>query len=208
MIRTETVSLKTIPAVAYRQKIPAGGSGIVILRRDKDQPGIASISKTSGEAIPTGNTSKSLYPDEAFREAIALTEGLPYKKRSAPSPKETKPVKEKEPETELEVIIDSDDYNKIVEAYTDKTGKFSYKLLNKDLIKFINSSSIARKMIAEKKGEDEIRLYAVGSKFRGITKNHDLTDDQVLKIAELLDEISPKGIFREFNDELRKKIKK
>lgn len=180
----------------------------MILRKDKEQPGIASISKTSGEAIPTGNTSKSLYPDEAFREAIALTEGLPYKKRSAPNHKETNPVKEKEPETELEVIIDSDDYNKIVEAYTDKTGKISYKLLNKDLIKFINSSSIARKMIAEKKGEDEIRLYAVGSKFRSITKNHKLTDDQVLKIAELLDEVSPKGIFREFNDELRKKIKK
>ena len=208
MIRTETVSLTTIPAVAYRQKLPAGGSGIVILRKDKEQPGIASISKTSGEAIPTGNTSKSLYPDKAFREAIALTEGLPYKKRSAPNHKETNPVKEKEPETELEVIVDGEDYSKIVDAYTDKTGKFSYKLLNKDLIKFINSSSIARKMIAEKKGEDEIRLYAVGSKFRGITKNHKLTDDQVLKISELLDEISPKGIFKEFNDELRKKIKK
>ena len=32
MIRTDTVQLTVIPAVAYRQKLTAGGSGIVILR--------------------------------------------------------------------------------------------------------------------------------------------------------------------------------
>ena len=48
MIRTETVTLTVIPAVAYRQKLPAGGSGIVIVRNDREQPGIASISKSSG----------------------------------------------------------------------------------------------------------------------------------------------------------------
>ena len=35
--------------------------------------------------------------------------------------------------------------------------------------------------------------------------NRNLTDAQVLKMAELLDEVSPKGVFRELNDELRKK---
>ena len=57
MVRTETVNLTVIEAVAFRQKLNAGGSGITILRYDIDQPGIASISKTSGEAIPTDNTS-------------------------------------------------------------------------------------------------------------------------------------------------------
>ncbi len=33
-----------------------------------------------------------------------------------------------------------------------------------------------------------------------------MTDDQVLRIAELLDEVYPKGIFREVNEELRKKL--
>lgn len=52
--------------------------------------------------------------------------------------------------------------------------------------------------------DDEIRLYVVGTKFRNITENPNLTDAQVLKIVELLDEVSPKGVFTEFNAELRK----
>lgn len=51
MIRTNVVLLSVIKAVAYRQKLMTGGSGIVIIRGDASQPGIASISKTSGEAI-------------------------------------------------------------------------------------------------------------------------------------------------------------
>ena len=31
-----------------------------------------------------------------------------------------------------------------------------------------------------------------------------MTDEEVLKIIELLDEVSPKGIFREFNREIWK----
>ena len=83
MVRTNVVALNSVPGVAYRQKLPAGGSGIVILREDFEQPGIASISKTSGEAIPSTNTPKELYPQEAFQEAISLTAGLPYKKQGA-----------------------------------------------------------------------------------------------------------------------------
>ena len=106
------------------------------------------------------------------------------------------------------MVIDSAEYQKVVDAYTDKNGKLSYDLLNKDLIRFINSSSVARGMIEKKLPIEEIRLYAVGSKFRSITGNHKLSDDQVLKMAELLDEVSPKGVFKQVNDELRKKMKK
>ena len=51
MVRTELVKLTTISATAYRQKLQAGGAGIVILRGDCKQPGMATISKTSGEPI-------------------------------------------------------------------------------------------------------------------------------------------------------------
>ena len=56
MIRTSTVQLTTISAVAYRQKLVSGGAGITIWGNNVRQPGLASISKTSGEAIPTANT--------------------------------------------------------------------------------------------------------------------------------------------------------
>ncbi len=209
MIRTDVVKLTTIPAAAYRQKLNAGGAGIVILRNDFKQPGIASISKTSGKAIPAANLPKDKYPEEAFQEAIELTAGLPYIKRKAPA-KVHFPAPEKEtPEIKaLEIVIDSDEYQKIVDTYTDKKGKLSYSLLNKDLIKFTHYSSIARSMIAGKAALDDICLYAVGSKFRAITDNHDLADEQILKMVDLLDEVSPKGVLTEFRDELRKSLKK
>ncbi len=209
MVRTNTVTLTSIPGVAYRQKLPAGGSGIVILREDCAQPGIASISKTSGDAIPTANTPKKMYPKEAFQEAIALTAGLPYKKQGIVKLKGNQPKAEAaaEIETVEEVVVDSADYQKIVDRYTDKTGRLSYPLLNREMIQFAHRSSIVRKMLADGENVDAVRLYITGAKFRSITGDPGLTDAQVLVITELLDEVSPKGVFRELNDELRKGLK-
>ncbi|MBQ4384173.1 MAG: hypothetical protein II795_06805, partial [Firmicutes bacterium] len=66
MIRTNVVTLSVIDAIAYRRKLPSGGSGIVIIREGAEQPGIATISKTSGEAIPAANSPGKLYPQKAF----------------------------------------------------------------------------------------------------------------------------------------------
>ena len=48
----------------------------------------------------------------------------------------------------------------------------------------------------------------MGAKFRTITGNGDLIDEQALKMAELLDEVSPKGVFKELNAEIRAKLGK
>ena len=109
---------------------------------------------------------------------------------------------------EAERVANSEEYRMIVDHYTDKDGKLSYDLLNKDMIKFSHSSSKVRKMLEEGKSEEEIRLYVVGTKFRNITGNKDLSDEQILKMVELLDEISPKGVFKEFNEELRREQRK
>lgn len=210
MIRTAVVSLTTIPAVAYRQKLAKGGAGIVIVRDKVSQPGIASISKTSGEPIPTANTPAKSFPVEAFKEAMELTRDLPYKKLGAvkyvkAEVVEDKPVPEEGLEEET-VVVSSKDYKAILKKYSDKSGKFSYALLNRDLIKFAHTSSKVRAMIAEKASEKKIHLYVIATKFRGITGDNDLSDAQAQKIAEMLDEISPKGIFKEFNADLRAKI--
>jgi hypothetical protein len=211
-----------IPATAYRQKLRDGGSGIVILRSDCRQPGIASISKSSEEAIPAANTPKDFYPQEAFDEAISLTSGMPYNKRKAPAPTEVvievpeetlQAISEEDaaPENKdpvAEVVIDSSDYQKILDAYTDKDGKFSYSLLNKDMIKFAYNSSTVRAMTAENVPTENITLYVAGSKFRSITGNNKLSDEEVLKIIELLDDVSPKGVFREFNEDIRQRSSK
>ena len=211
MIRTDVVKLTVIPASAFRQKLPAGGSGSVIMREGIAQPGLASISKTSGEPILSPNTKESVYPAEAFKEAIELTARMPYKKQSAvrskklTAPKETK--EEADALKEEAKVADSEEYRCIISAYTDKYGKFSYELLNKDLIKFTHTSSVARKMFADMASAADIRKYVVRTKFRNITGNSELSDDEVNKIAALLDEMNPKGLFKDLNDDIRKKLK-
>ena len=208
MIRTETVDLTVIKAVAFRQKLTSGGSGITVLRYDMEQPGIASISKTSGEPIPTDNTPADAYPAEAFREAIRLTAGMPYKKRGGVRLSK-KTVKETPPETgaeaaEEEIIIDSGEYQKLVDYYTDKNGKLSYDLLNRDLIRFAHSSKVVRTMIEEGTALKKVRSYIICTKFRTVIGSRKPTEAQILKMADLLDEVSPKSAFKAMAAELRK----
>ncbi len=206
MIRTNSVALSALPAVAYRQKLPSGGSCIVVVRSDATQPGIASISKTSGEPVPSENTPQDLYPVEAFKEAMELTAGMPYKKQGKPKPVLIEVPDEEVPE--VEVVIDGADYQRLLDAYTDKSGKLSYALLNKELIQLMHRSSVARKMIENGESVEAIRTYVAATKFRSVTGNNDLTDEQALKLAELLDEVSPKGVFRELNDAIRTELGK
>lgn len=204
MLRTKSVKLTTIPAMAFRIKTPAGPS-ITIQRADTEQPGIASISRTSGQPIIAVNTNLKLYPPEAFEEAIALTNGLTYKRGKGT--KVTKEmVKEKKEKPVEEVIIDSEDYQKIVDMYSDKNGKLSYDLINKDFIRFAKSSSVVRDMIAEGASAAKVRNYVISNKIRNITGDHDLTDKQIKKMVELLDETYAKGVFKELNGEIRKML--
>lgn len=149
---------------------------------------------------------------EAFKEAIELTNGLPYnraKEKRQKGIKVTKEmVKEEKAKPVEEIIIDSDEYQKVVDHYTDKNGKLSYDLLNKDFIKFAKSSSIVRNMVEEGTTLAKLRNYIVCNKIRNITENNKLSDKQVKKMVELLDEAYVKGIFKDLNEELKKMIGK
>lgn len=208
MIRTEVVNLTVIQAVAFRQKLTVGGAGITILRYDAEQPGIASISKTSGDAIPTANTPADLYPMAAFKEAIQLTAGMPYRKRGGVR-LNRKAVEETAPEApeeaaEEEIVIDSGEYQKLVDKYTDRNGKLSYELLNRDLIRFVHASKTVKTMLEEGVSNKKIRAYIVSSKFRTVIGSKKLTEAQALKMADLLDEVSPKSVFKALDGELRR----
>ncbi len=207
MIRTSVVELTTVPAVAYRQKLPAGGSGITICRYGEKQVGIASISTRSGKAIPAENCPAELYPAEAFAEAIELTRSLPYKKLGKVTMLK-KSFKEAEPKEEEEIQVDLADYDKLAAKYTDKEGKLSYELINKDLIKLLKSSSVVRGLVAEQASPAKIKSYIVGTKFRDVTGKKDLTDKQVKLLSDMLDNVYPKGVFKELSDEIRKALAK
>ena len=117
------------------------------------------------------------------------------------------PVEEAEETIEQEdIVVSYEDYDKIVEKYLDKNGVLSYDLLNKDFIKFMKSSTIVGAMIAERESAGAIRDYVIGNRYRNITGNEDLTEGQIARITELLDEVSPKGVFKELNAEIRKSL--
>lgn len=56
MIRTNVVKLETMQAFAYRQKLKAGDLCIVIVKPDVQQPGMAGVSRKTGEPVLTKNT--------------------------------------------------------------------------------------------------------------------------------------------------------
>jgi hypothetical protein len=211
MIRTKSVTLTTLPAaIAYRLKGTSGGSSLVIVRADEPQPGIATISKTSGEPIIATNTPAAAYPIEAFREALELTSGLPYRRQGKPAAPGLVPTATEEPAVEdeqtdeaTEVVVASDEYQSVLDAYITKDGKFSYDLMNKEMIQFAHKSEMVGRMIGAGEEEDAILAYIIGTKFRNITGNKDLADEQVSLIAALIDEISPKGAFKELKAKVR-----
>lgn len=207
MIRTSTVSLTVIPAVAYRHKSQAGHSGITIIRPDVRQPGIASISRTSGEPIINQQTDQKMFPAEAFREAMKLTFGMPYRNLKSVKVTEDMVIKEAVEEApEPDIIVNGKAYQAIVDRYTDKTGHLSYDLINKEMIRFAKSSSIVRGMIQEGKKSTVIRNYIVSAKFRSIAENDDLSKAEIKAIAAMLDEVSPKGVFKELDAEIRRML--
>lgn len=215
MIRTNSVTLSSLPsAIAYRRKAPSGGSALVIVRAETPQPGIATISKTSGKPILAANTSAELYPEEAFEEALTLTAGMPYRKQGKPAaPQATEAAVEEaiedEPiEEEIEVVIDSVEYQRLLDAYTTKEGKLSYDLMNKEMIQFAHKSEMVARMVAAGEPEEAIITYVVGTKFRNATGNKELTDEQVAAMAELIDEVSPRGAFKELKRTIRSMLGK
>jgi hypothetical protein len=215
VIRTRLVELSTLEAVAYRQKLRGGQVGVVILRQDTAQPGLALLNRQSGSADPAHNTSSDLYPMEAFEEALELTSGLPYSSRGpvrspaaagavssgdAPLPSELS----EEASPEAVATVNSADYAAIVKAYTNKKGELSYELLNKALIQAARSNPFVARMVADGASLEEVRDHVVKANFEAVTGNRSLSAAEVQRIVELLDEVSPRSVLRELNEDLRK----
>jgi len=221
VIRTRLVELSTLEAVAYRQKLRGGQSGVVILRSDSAQPGLALLNHQSGEPDPAPNTPADLYPLEAFQEALELTSGLPYSSRGpvrspASVPGAPAPAAAAAPEAALEwaedpssgdlAAVNSADYQAIVKAYTNKKGEISYELLNKALIQAARSNPYVAEMVARGAGEAEIRDHVVKANFEAVTGNRHISQAEVNAITDLLDAVSPRSVLRELNEEIRRML--
>lgn len=93
-----------------------------------------------------------------------------------------------------------------MKTYTNRKGELSYDLINKDFIQFAKSSKTVTDMVANHASVDDIRDHVVKVKLESITDNRDLTVAQTQRIVEMLDEVSPRNVFKELNDEIRKML--
>lgn len=205
MIRTRIVELTTLEAIAYRCKLRGGQVGLVIQRADLAQPGLATLNRDTGDADIAANVPPAHYPEAAFAEALELTQGLPYTARG-----KLKVVPEREAAEEIvetaeeSAAVCSREYAAVVAAYTDKRGLLSYELLNKDFIQFAKSSKVVEGLVAEGASVEAIRDHVARARLEQLTGNRDLSDAQIAAIVALLDEVSPRSVFREFTAEIRK----
>ena len=215
VIRTRLVELSSLEAVAYRQTLRGGQAGVVILRHDSAQPGLALLNRHSGEADLAAHTPADLFPPEAFQEALELTAGLPYSSRGpvrspaavvAPAAAATPSPMDEEHTAEEIATVNSADYAAIVKAYTNKKGELSYELLNKALIQAARSNPYVAEMVARKATLEDIRDHVLKANFEAVTGNRALGLAEVHRIAELLDEVSPRSVLRDLNDDLRKML--
>jgi len=129
---------------------------------------------------------------EAGAEAVATA--------AAPSP-----LDEDHTPEEL-ATVNSADYAAIVKAYTNKKGEISYELLNKALIQAARSNPYVAEMVGRQASLEEIRDHVLKANFEAVTGNRSLSLAEVQSIVELLDEVSPRSVLRDFNEDLRKML--
>ncbi|MFC0251914.1 hypothetical protein [Massilia consociata] len=190
---------------------------MVVMRYDTAQPGLASLNKRTGEPDPAANVNAELFPMDVFREALELTSGMPYARRgpvklgAQPPASATDGGAQGEPDAEQDTpdavaTVSSAEYAAIVSAYTSKKGDLSYELINKDFIQFAKSNRFVADMVAQRASVDDIVDHIVMAKLQSITGNSALTTAQTRLIVEMLDEVSPRHVFRELKDEIRKML--
>lgn len=209
IIRTVTVELTTIPAIAYKQKLAAGGAGLKIHRLDRNEEGVFTIDRRGGDPVPYGPVNRELFPEEAVDEALELTIGMPYSKRgkiklmTQDHPKEQDDVTEDD--KEAIDMVGSPEYEAIIERYRDEKGKMNYQLMNKDFIQFASKSKVVSEMVGQGAKEDDILRFIVKSRATFLSgKKESISDEETDALIETLDEIDPRSAFKELKAYLRR----
>ena len=201
IIRTKAVELTSIPAIAYKQKLVSGGAGIKILRIDNDQSAVCTLDKRTGDMLPYRDTDEGLFPLEAFDEAFELTSGLPYSARGtiklSPAQADAEDVAEEAPPEQIDMTL-SQEYQAIIDRYSDETGRLNYTLMNKDFIQFAAKSKTVSEMIGENASRDDILIFIIKSRTTMIANQKESLDDESVNLLiETLDEIEPRSAFKE-----------
>lgn len=215
MIRTEAVKLTKINALAYKQKLGAGGAGLTIIT--PDEKAVLTINKRDGMCVPygTGAFNSETFTAEVIREAMEATRSLSFSRKGKiakvypDSHCDETPVEQETEDEKADIdVMASAEYKAFIEQYTDKTGKFSYQLMNKDLIQFAAKSSVVKTMLAEKADVGNIERYVVKSRTAELARNKGMDDDMLTAFIDTLDSMNTRSAFTDLRKHLRGKLKR
>jgi len=211
MIRTEAVKTTTIPGMAFRQKLKAGGSGITIMT--PDDRATFTINKRDSSCVPYGKVNEKVFTDAVVKEVLELTTGLPYRRLGSiiqvhlDKPCEETPVEHETEDEKVDIdIISSKEYAAFIENFSDKKGRFSHQLMNKELMQFASRSGVVTKKLAEKESIDFIVKYIVRAKAAKLAKRKEMDDDTLDAFIDTIDDICTRSAFKELNAYLRGRL--
>ena len=216
IIRTKAVELSVIPAIAYKQKLKTGGSGVRILRLDIDKAAAFTLDKRTGEGVPYGKFDGELFPQKAVAEALELTKGLPYSTRGnvtlsygqvAAEAEIAEIAVVEESEAAKTCMVGSDEYKAIVAVYTNDKDKLDYQRMNKDFIQFASKSTGVSKMVGENCSLEDILVFVIQSRATFLSKKKEnLSAKEAQALIETLDEINLRSAFKELSAHLKKML--
>ena len=197
--------------MAYKQKLNAGGAGIAIMT--PDDRAAFTINKRDGSTTPYGKVDPAVFTEAVVKEALELTKGLPFRRLGtitkvyADCHCDESSVDNETEDVKIEIdIMASVEYKEFIAQYTDKKGRFSYQLMNKDLMQFAAKSSVVTKMLAEKADVEAIVKYIVKSKAADLARNKGMGDEMLAAFIEMFDSMNTRSAFKELRAFLRGKM--
>jgi len=211
MIRTEVVKIASINALAYKQKLVAGGAGVTIIT--PDDKAVFTINKRNGTVVPYGQVNNEVFTAAIVNEVLELTKGMSYKRLGnitkvyADNKCDEDPVDLETGDAKMDIdVVSSAEYKAFLAKYTDKANRFSYQLMNKDLMQFAAKSSVVGKMLAEKGDVDEIVRYIVKSKAADLSNTKGMSAAMLDVFMETFDSMNTRSAFKEVKAYLRGKL--
>ena len=102
-------------------------------------------------------------------------------------------------------IKESDEFIAITGVFSDDSGKMNYQLLNKQFIQFASGSKTVSEMLGNRASTDEILMFIIKNRASHLaSKKEFLSDEEAKTLISALEELDPRGAFKELKLHLRK----
>jgi len=105
-------------------------------------------------------------------------------------------------------VVASKEYEGFIMEYTDRNEKFSYLVMNRDLMKFADGSKVVNKMAASGDDDDDIVRYIVRSKAVSLAGTKSMKDDFLTAFIDTFDSMNTRSAFKELKAHIRTKKRK